>query len=295
MVEAQPVPLDPRDPSHTQIGAFRYAGGLVLTSRQTSRLHGMSDLKVYRDGRLIAMGDEGDLLEARLVLGRDRIDLQAPLGLANAKLTAIVGEDGLPLSAHGKRESDSEGIAQLANGDRLVSLEEDDRILLYPHDGGRPRRAPSPDVTFPFNLGMEALSEYPQAGPDAYVVGGEASGQTWICRLSAGCAPATLVAKGSEFGLTAVASLPNGRMAYLLRAFDPLRGSRIILKILDKAGTEIDHLELAQPLTVDNFEGLAAVTDVAGPIRFYLISDDNFSSSQRTLLLAFDWTPPSGR
>ncbi|HEY2358071.1 MAG TPA: esterase-like activity of phytase family protein [Phenylobacterium sp.] len=296
VVDAQSVPLDPRDPSHMQIGAFRYAGGLVLTSKQTSRLHGMSDLKVYRDGRLIAMGDEGDLLEGRLVLGRGGIDLQgAAVGLADAKLTAIVGEDGLPLSAHGKRESDSEGIAQLANGDRLVSLEEDDRILLYPHDGGRPRRAPSPDVTFPFNLGMEALAEYPQAGPDAYVVGGEASGQTWICRLSGGCTPAGVVPKGPEFGLTAVAPLPNGRMAYLLRAFDPLRGSRIILKILDKAGTEVDRLELAQPLTVDNFEGLAAVTDVAGPIRFYLISDDNFSSSQRTLLLAFDWTPPSGR
>ncbi|HZZ33856.1 MAG TPA: hypothetical protein VFE10_17870, partial [Phenylobacterium sp.] len=29
--------------------------------------------------------------------------------------------------------------------------------------------------------------------------------------------------------------------------------------------------------------------------RFYVISDDNFSKSQRTLLLAFDWKPPAGR
>ena len=28
-----------------------------------------------------------------------------------------------------------------------------------------------------------------------------------------------------------------------------------------------------------------------GSVRFYLLSDDNFQSSQRTLLLAFDWKP----
>ena len=46
---------------------------------------------------------------------------------------------------------------------------------------------------------------------------------------------------------------------------------------------------------MDNFEGLAALPGKAGVVRFYLISDDNFSSSQRTLLLAFDWKPISGR
>jgi hypothetical protein len=34
---------------------------------------------------------------------------------------------------------------------------------------------------------------------------------------------------------------------------------------------------------------LAAVPGRNGAIRFYLISDDNFSSSQRTLLVAFDF------
>jgi hypothetical protein len=44
-------------------------------------------------------------------------------------------------------------------------------------------------------------------------------------------------------------------------------------------------------LSVDNFEGLAAVPGPAGGIRFYLVSDDNASREQRTLLLAFDWWP----
>jgi hypothetical protein len=50
-------------------------------------------------------------------------------------------------------------------------------------------------------------------------------------------------------------------------------------------------MDMAPPLTVDNFEGMTAVIDAAGGIRFYLVSDDNASSTQRTLLLAFDWRP----
>jgi hypothetical protein len=42
-------------------------------------------------------------------------------------------------------------------------------------------------------------------------------------------------------------------------------------------------------LTVDNLEGVAAVPRPGGVTRFYLVSDDNASPQQRTLLLAFDW------
>jgi hypothetical protein len=290
-VKATPVPLNPQDPGQAGLGAFTYAGGLNLTSDQSSRLHGMSDLKAYPDGRLLAIGDEGDLLQARLLLDpAGRL-----VGLTDARLTAIVGEDGQPLAARGKKESDSEGIAELANGDRLISLEEDDRILLYPHDGGRPRRAPAPDAKFPFNLGMEGLAENPAAGPDAYMVGAEASGDTWICHLASSCVKGRTVAKGPEYGLSGLQPLPGGRVAYLLRAWDPVRGSRILLRIVGPKGDQEGQLELAAPLTVDNFEGVAAVPNRDGRVRFYLISDDNFASSQRTLLLAFDWQPPSGR
>ena len=300
-VEAQPVPqfTDNRPqpaacadgpPSSTSCGGFTYAGGLALTSPDTSRLHGLSDLKVWPDGRLLAMGDEGDMLQAQLALAADG----RPRGLTNARLSAVDGEDGQPLPSRGKEWSDAEGIAELANGDRLVSLEEHDRILIYPHGGGAPRLAPSPDVKFPFNSGMEALAAYPAAGPDAYIVGGEASGELFICHLAGACAKDRTVQKPLEFGLTAVAPLPGGRLAYLLRAYDPLRGARAILRVDGAHGERLDEWKIERPATVDNFEGLAAVPRKGGIVRFYLISDDNFSSSQRTLLLAFDWKP-SGR
>lgn len=289
-VQASPVPLAAAKARPSRIGAFIYAGGLALTSPDTARLHGLSDLKVWPDGRLLSVSDEGDLFEARLVLDRaGRL-----VGVTGGKLQPLPGVDGRPLTALGKRESDAEGIAELANGDRLVSLERDDRILLYPAGGGPPRRASSPDVSFPDNLGMEALAQDPAAGPDAYIVGGEASGQTWRCRLASGCVETARVAKPDAFGLTAVAPLPGGGRVYLLRAFSVLQGVRITLRIVGPDGTTRDELRLAAPLTVDNFEGVAALPCPDGSLRLYLLSDDNFSSLQRTLLLAFDWRPKQG-
>ena len=68
-----------------------------------------------------------------------------------------------------------------------------------------------------------------------------------------------------------------------------------LLRIDGPAGQRLGEWKIEKPATVDNFEGLAALPGKNGVVRFYLISDDNFSSSQRTLLLAFDWKPPSGR
>jgi hypothetical protein len=283
-VATEAVPLNAARPAETRIGRFTYAGGLALTSDDTARLHGLSDLLVGPDGRLVAISDEGDLLEARIVLDRaGRLT-----GIADARIRALPGLDGQPLP--GKLEADSEGLAVLANGDRLVSFEQRHRIRLYPADGGLPHEAPAPQAAFPANGGMEALAADPAAGPDAYLAGGEDSAQLFSCRLSGGCTPGPTVARpGSEFGLVAMRRLPQGRTAYLLRAWDPLRGSRIVLKIDGPQG-EVDRLELSRPFTVDNFEGVAAVP-IRGGLRFYLLSDDNFQRIQRTLLMAYDWRP----
>ena len=284
-IAATPVPLNPADPSQDRIGDFHYAGGLVLSSADTARFHGLSDMAIRKGVDLTAVSDEGDLLKARLVLDKaGRL-----VGLEGARISALSGLDGKPLQ--GKLESDSEGMALLANGDMLISFEQRHRIWLYPADGSPPREAPAPDATFPPNGGMEALGPAPELGPDAYVAGGEESGQTWTCRLSGGCTPGPTIAKPPEFGLVAVTRLPQGRTAWLLRAWDPVRGNRVTLTIHDAQGAEVGRLDLARPLTIDNFEAVAAVPAKDGAVRFYLLSDDNFQSSQRTLLLAFDWTP----
>lgn len=284
-IDAIPVPLNPQNPSEMAIGEFRYAGGLVLTSRQTDELHGLSDLEVTGTDRLTAVGDLGIFLEARLVLdGAGRL-----VGLADARITPLTGEDGKPLSD--KEDADAEGFALLPGGDRLVSFERRDRIWLYPAAGGPPRPVPMPQVSFPPNGGMEALAADPDAGADAYVVGGEATGDTWTCHLlSAPCLKGPTVKKPEEFGLVGIKRLPGMATAYLLRAFDAARGRRISLQIF-RSTEMVARLDMAPPLTQDNFEGLAAVPRTDGGVRFYLISDDNGLAHQRTLLLAFDWRP----
>ena len=46
---------------------------------------------------------------------------------------------------------------------------------------------------------------------------------------------------------------------------------------------------LSPPLNVDNFEGLAVRRDPGGATLVYIVSDDNFSRDQKTLLYAFDY------
>jgi hypothetical protein len=265
---------------------FFWAGGLNLTSPDTSRLHGLSDLTLLPNGRVLAVSDDGDLLEARLVLdaaGR-------PSGLADARLSPLTNPQGQSISGQ-KLAGDAEGLAVMANGDHLVSFERDHRIWLYPARGGPARKVPSPAATFSDNGGMEALAPDPARGRDAYVVGREDDGQVWYCRLSTACETGPKLDMPKGFALTAVTRLSGGRTAWLLRAFDPLRGARAELRVTDQSLRVLGRLAIERPATIDNMEGIAAVERAGGKIRFYLLADDNFSAQQRTLLLACDWNP----
>ena len=48
------------------------------------------------------------------------------------------------------------------------------------------------------------------------------------------------------------------------------------------------------PFPSDNYEGLAVVDEGGGSWSLWLISDDNFASYQRTLLLKLHWDVRSG-
>jgi hypothetical protein len=265
---------------------WRFAGGLQLTSPDTSRLHGLSDIAVGADGRFTAITDEGDLVRGRVTL-----DAAGRLaGVTDARLTALVDTDGRAMSGD-KARGDAEGLALFPNGDLMVSLEARNDILLYPAAGGPPRKVPRPDSDFPFNSGMEALSLDPASGPDAYLVGREDTRQTWTCRLAGGCVARFIVPAHGHGALVAARPLPGGRWVFLLRDYTPIAGNTIWVVVTDRRGQEIDAHEVKRPATVDNIEGIAPVPQKNGKVRFYLVSDDNFSPSQRTLLLAFDWTP----
>lgn len=282
-IDAVPVPLNPQDPSVSSIGDFHYAGGLWLRTPQAPRFHELSDIVITGQDRLAAVGDGGIFFSARLVFASD----QRLIGISDARLESLTDERGQALTA---ARADAEGLAIFPNGDRLVSFERDHRIWLYPAAGGPPRPAPAPAGKLPANAGLEALALDPAVTADAYLVGAEMSGETWTCRMAASCVKGPTVDKPAEFGLVAINRLGEDKVVYLLRAYDPFRGVRIMLQVL-RSTTVIAQMDMAVPLTLDNFEGLASVPAADGSTRFYLLSDDNGSSSQRTLLLAFDWRP----
>lgn len=286
-VQAVSVPLDPSDPARTGIDGFRFAGGLVLTSPDTSRLHGLSDLAFAPDGTLASPTDDGDLFRGRLLL-----DPTGRLtGIADATLSPLRNARGDPLQ--GKTEGDAEGLTLLPDGSMLVSFERDHRIWVY--DGkGRPLPAKSPPVSLGENEGMEGLASGPASG-DVYYVGLEPGG-VWMCRLYLGCDELDgLPAPPVGYRLSGLAVGPGGELLILHHSYIPAIGSRIILTILREPIFEreiIGRLALGPSSTVDNFEGVAVVGRPDGSWRLYLLSDDNFNDRQRTILLAFDWTPP---
>ncbi len=290
-VLAASLPLDPADPEHQRLGDFVFAGALYLTSPETALFGGFSDLKVTQDGHFVSESDEGSLMRGHIVLGPDgRL-----AGLDQTSITRLKGLDGQVLS--GKFEADSEGVAVWPNGDLMVSFEHDHRIWVYPAAGGPPHAVPRPQVDMPENKGMEGLALAPREGPDAYWVGIE-GGEIWLCHLAKACErSAAQFPPAPGYRLPALFEMANGDLVVEHHHHDD-DGTRIVVSVIDNpaanpAPRTKAQLVLASPLTVDNIEGVAVVSRPGGVQRFYLISDDNFAKrDQRTLLIAFDWTPP---
>lgn len=281
LVEARPVDL----------GALRYEapearprfiGGLELTGGGTERLHGLSAIRIDRRGRLLAVTDEGDFLEAMLPLDAEG----APTAVDDVLLRPLIGENGAPVGS--KQDGDAEGLAVLADGRILVGFERNHRILVYETMLSTPERAPFPRALLTPNRGIEALAAYPSAGSDAYL-SGTGGGVVHLCRVSRSCERAGSLRIADGFSLTALAADPQGRVYLLLRSHDPLRDARIRVVSADGPGLDDPKLliQLDPPATVDNFEGLEFRIDEQGRRFLYMVSDDNFSAEQRTLLLVF--------
>jgi hypothetical protein len=293
-VDAYPLPLDPRAPKQRRLGQLSYAGGFHLTAKTVPGFGGFSGLDVMPDGRFISQTDTGDLMRGRLVL--DRRGRLA--GVADTTLAQLVDEAGH--TSEVKSDFDAEDISFLDEGGFAISFEQDHRVMVYPGEGPPRRLAPVPDPTMPKNTGLEALTEWhdPSAGGAPQLIEGSEDGRAWSCDLEGrDCRQFLDPAHDTpdkDFSLTGLDALPRDLgMVAIYRAFDTVRGMRgMICWVRPGAPRQVTVLaRLADPLTVDNFEGIAAVEEPHGLIRLYIISDDNVSNLQRTLLMAFDWKP----
>lgn len=311
-VTATPVPMNPRDPSQAVVGRLRYLGGLQLTSSD-SRFGGLSGLR-WHDGTLYAISDLGDFFTLTPVERGGRLT-----GVRDARVRRLTGTDGVPLS-HGKDDSDSEslelhfraGCRRCPPDSAVVAFERTNRILAYRLVDGLPTGAATEYTwsaawrrTLPSNGGVEAMAGGFLLSEELRTPDGRASGRLswWVGDRAAHGEQEMDLPVSDGFSPTDadVGELrPDHPILVLQRRYTPETGvaARIVLfhPSPENGGSrrEISGLEtlaeLAPPLTVDNMEGLAFRDD--GGSFVYIISDDNFSPTQRTLLLKFEITEP---
>ena len=279
----------------------RFAGGVQLASAAGSPLHSLSDFKLLAEDEFVSVSDAGDLVRGRLRL--DRAGRLA--GFDSLRYRRLTLADGSLIVD--KADGDAEGLAVTQAGELLVSFERDHRIWNYgPADAPRPRpeSLPSPDFAFARNDGMEAISITNErvCGTSTVErmmsrnrlclrVAGE-SGGVWDCapdRCVGVVAPPATPLPDSEYRITGMDRDPGGDGFWVVeRRFRPPVDARGRIRRMAADGTLGPVLvELSLPSTVDNFEGIAAAARGDG-VRLYILSDDNSSERQRTLLLAFD-------
>ena len=107
------------------------------------------------------------------------------------------------------------------------------------------------------------------------------------------------IAWPGDFRPTDMALLPDGRVLLLLRAIRwRLPPFATMLALADPAAIRAGRAWPVTPLAViddpaiaENYEGLAVEPAAAGALTLWLISDDNRSALQRSLLLRFSWQP----
>jgi hypothetical protein len=290
--------FDPRDVSRKRFGALEFRGGRVLDS-PTKDFGGLSGLRVAADGQhFVAVTDKGQWLRARIVY-RGTV----PIAITDAEMAPILGPDGRPLRRRGWY--DTEALA--GDGDTIyVGIERVHRIVRFDFgkDGllsrGTPVPVPPAFRTLPNNASIECLAMAPQGGPlggtliavserglDAngnilgFLVGGATRGSFSLKRID-------------DFDVSDCAVSPAGRLLILERRFTWTSGIAMRIRSVPLAaikpnatidGTELISVDMGYQ--IDNMEGLSVHRTPNGATVLTIVSDDNFSPLQRTLLLQF--------
>lgn len=303
-VNARPIQsFDPRDPSHVRYGSLEFRSGLILTS-PFRRFGGLSGLRLDKKGeRFITISDKGHWFTGRIVYRGKRL-----AGLADVKSAPMLDSDGKRITTRGW--FDSESLA-LDGSTAYVGLERVNQILRFDFSKGgilaRGQIVPvPPDVgKLPFNRGLETLVFVPkgqplggtliaisEAGLDAagniqgFLIGGPTPGQFTVARTK-------------KFDISDAVLLPSGDLLLLERKFSLLEGVGIRIRrvpiksvvpdaVID--GPVIFDVDLGYE--IDNMEGIDAHVTADGETVLTMVSDDNFSMIQRTLLLQFTLVDP---
>jgi hypothetical protein len=302
-VRADPVLLDADHPSEVTAGKLTYLAGFELTANDR-RFGGLSSLVITPDGQLLtALSDRGYWVEMHLDYNGDTLS-----GIGKSRLGVLGSQFSRPLT---DRESDSESLALDHDGSYLVGFEKIHRIWRYPPAPGL--HGPEELTGVPINVPMPRLLQRARSNQsleslevlhDGRIltilelpIPGEQENHAWLVNKN-GSVDDLFYDGKDGYSPTDLSVLPNGDVMVVERYFRPLFDVRArfrVLKLADiKPGAHLEGTLIAEikpPRTVDNMEGLASRTAPDGSTLIYVISDDNYSPLQRTLLLEFRLDP----
>jgi hypothetical protein len=301
-VTAIPIDFDRDNPARKEFDKLIYRGGLNLFAN-SSFFGGYSAMALDPSGTfLLAISDSGTWLRAKL-----DYDGRTLKGLSGVTLGPLLGRDGKPLLDD--QERDSEGMMLIegdpSKGTAYVSFERHHRIDRYPFEGDR---FGPPIGSVPLPASTKRMSR--NSGLEAIVLmhGGRLKGtlvafaesltdkngnlQGW---LLGGSKPGSIAVKRiGGFDITDAAELPDGGLILLERRFRYSEGVKMRLRRVAaseiKPGAVIQGevlLEATDALNIDNMEAVAVHRRVSGETVITIMSDDNFSGLQRTLIMQF--------
>jgi len=290
------APVAPEsDPTPYTTGQLEYLAGFALTS-DAKDFGGLSGASLSADGgTLTALADIG--VWFRLALAHD----------ATGRLIGVSGgESGRLEDEHGKPLTTSmSAIPSPSRAPPAGRLLRDVRglapaVALPIADGGGQVCAPPKEMaSLPGNEGVEAATQLRDGRFLLLSEGGTTFNGDLQGWLGDGKRWADLtLAPTGRFKPTDLALLPDGDVLLLERSVSLFGGVAARLSVIPAAtlapaarlvGRELGIIR--EPLPVDNFEGLAARYAPDRSILIYLLSDDNFSAMERTLLLQFRWRP----
>jgi len=291
--------FSPREPEQVRFGPLEFRGGLQLTSSYRE-FGGLSALRVAADGaRFVALTDKGRWLTGRIVYdGKNRLR-----GIADATMAPMLGTDGRPLAARGWY--DTESIAE-DGGTLYVGIERVNRIVRFDFGRlgvlarGEPIALPPGVAKLPNNKGLEAMVFVPKGLPLAGTLiamserGLDADGNIKAFLIGGPSPGEFSIKRSDDFDISDAALLPSGDLLLLERRFFwwsgvAMRIRRVALATI-APGALVDGATLLfadMGYQIDNMEGLSVHRDAAGDTILTLVSDDNFSLIQRTILLQF--------
>jgi hypothetical protein len=292
-IDAEPVPLYAEDLTRSRLGALDYIGGWKLTSDNPA-FGGLSSLDVEGNNSVTALSDAGGLVRFRI----------GKFGhISNAAIAAV------PSGCGGGKEKTGRDTESLAHdrwsGHWWIGFEWRNVICRTNGDLGIAERVYQPPEMADWSRtkGPETLlrltggrflviaegSRHDGEVRPVIMFGGDPTNAK-IPRVMLGYLPPP------GFSPTDATELPDGRILILNRSFALTSLFTACITIIDpksiRGGAVLQGpviARFASPAISENFEGIASGTE-NGRTVVWIISDDNFASWQRTLLLKFALT-----